>query len=95
MNRKIRAQARKDRKKKVLEELDKDLDVRDQWLGIKGLKSTCTPIAFCRKDENGKHIPMNQRVEEAAKYLGTKQWAAQADRSSEISKRKITRKAGI
>ena len=31
LNSKIRTQARKDRKKRVLDELDKDLDVRDQW----------------------------------------------------------------
>ena len=92
LNSKIRTQARKDRKKRVLDELDKDLDVRDQWLGLKRMKSTHVPRSFCRKDQHGKHIPMNMRAEEAASYLEGKQWGVQADKTAGIRRDKITYK---
>ena len=79
----LRKMERKDRKKRVLDELDKDLDIRDQCLGIKRLKSTYTPRSFCRKDEKGNHIPMNKRAEEAASYLDKTQWGQQEDKSEE------------
>ena len=78
----------------ILEELDRELDVRDQWLGIKRLKSTYVPQSFCRRDEEGNHIPMNMRAEEAAKYLETKQWAEVEDNTDKIYRRKITGKNG-
>ena len=72
-----------------MEELDKDLDVWGQWLGIKRLKSTYTPRSFCRKDDKGNHIPMNKRAEEAASYLDKVQWGQQEDKSTEIRREKI------
>lgn len=53
------------------------------------LKNEYTPNAFCRKDEEGKHIPMGNRADEAAKYLESKQWAEVEDKSDQRSSRKL------
>ena len=50
------------------------------------------PHSFCRKDYNGNHIPMTKRAAEAAKYLETKQWAHEADKTDQIFRNKAVGK---
>ena len=57
-----------------METLEKDLDVRDKWLGIKRLKSTYRPMPYDRNDETGKHVRKKERAVFAARYLKIKQW---------------------
>ena len=45
-----------------METLDKDLDRRDTWLGIRRLKSEYKPQPYHRKTKDGKHIKMNNRA---------------------------------
>ena len=71
----LKKSKRKDRRNLLLEAVSKDLDVRSQWLGLRQLKKTYTGNPFSRKTANGKHISMNQRANETAKFLATKIWS--------------------
>eukprot|EP00975_Prorocentrum_lima_P054123 11351431-Prorocentrum_lima.AAC.1 len=54
--------------------VDKDLDVRDIWCGIRMLKSAYSPSPYCRRDSTG-HIGPSAVAERAADHLEKKQWA--------------------
>ena len=45
-----------DRQEYVLEIIDKDLDVRDKWAGIRELKKPYKPIPYAQKTNDGRKI---------------------------------------
>ena len=62
-----------DKRQHILDAVDKDLDVRDRWLGIRELKSKYNPILYHNKDKEGKHLSWTQRAQKAAEYLSQQQ----------------------
>ena len=74
LTRQFKKQKRKDKTEQILETLDKDLDCRDQWLGIRRIKTEYKPNPYHRSTKDGKHIRAEERAEEAAKYLHKHQW---------------------
>ena len=74
---------RQDRTNTVIKTLDKDLDIRDKWLGIRQLKQEYQPNPYARKTKEGKHIPQHQRAQRAAEYLATEQWGKKRKRTDE------------
>ena len=74
LNQDFKKQKRRDRTEQILETLDKDLDCRDQWMGIKRLKEQYQPNPYHRKTKEGTHIKKEERAKEAAKYLSKEQW---------------------
>ena len=63
-----------DKSKDVMRSVDKDLDVRYRWLGIKAMKNQYQPRTYHSKDKNGKHINMYRRAQEAATYWAEEIW---------------------
>ena len=51
--------------RKLFETLDKDLDIREKWLGIRQLKAEYRPTPYSRKTKEGEHIRMEERAEKA------------------------------
>ena len=62
---------RKDRRKRLLDMVDKDLDVRDRWMGISYLKKGYQPIPYTIKDDKGKRVAVGNKAHEAANFLAT------------------------
>ena len=63
-----------DKKKRQLEMIDKDLDERDIWMGIRTMANEYKPRPYSRKRKNGEPVPLEQIAEEAAKYLHEEHW---------------------
>lgn len=64
-----------DRRENILNTIERDLDVREQWLGIRQLENKFTPHPYSRNDHiTGEHIHTRSRPQKAADYLKTKQW---------------------
>ena len=66
-----------------MDTLDKDLDVRDKWLGIRQLKQEYQPHTYARTTKDGQHIPQKERAQKAAEYLATDQWGRKRKRENE------------
>ena len=64
----------------IMDTLDKDLDVRDKWLGIRQLKQEYQPHTYARTTKEGYHIPQKERAQKAAEYLATEQWGRKRKR---------------
>ena len=48
-----------------MESVDKDLDVRSKWLGIRNLKTPYKPIPYCLKsEENGRKINIAKKIKQ-------------------------------
>ena len=65
----LRTRMRKDRRKRLLDMVDKDLDVRDRWMGIRYLKKGYQPIPYRIKDEEDKRVAVGNKAHEAANFL--------------------------
>ena len=63
LTKKIKKHMRIDRNKDVMRSVDKDLDVRDRWLGIKGMKNSTNQehITATTRMETHKHIQKSTR----------------------------------
>ena len=79
LTKEIRKAIRQDKRRHLLETVDKDLDIRDRWLGIRMLRKGYEPIPLAMKNAAGKHVPMPRRAEEAAEFLATKIWGRPTD----------------
>ena len=72
---------REDKKQQTINELSKELYVRDRWMGIRRLKNEFKPIPYSRKRTNtGEHVGKDRIAEESAKYLATSQWKDNGER---------------
>lgn len=58
---------KKDKTNNILKTLDKDLDSRDQWMGIRYLKSEYKPQPYHRKDKQGRHISKKKQSKNGSK----------------------------
>ena len=47
---------------------------KHMWGTLRSLKKGYAPTPYGRKDPQGKHIPLKQIAEEAARYLSKHQW---------------------
>ena len=74
LNKRSRKSKKEDKTNMIIKTIDKDLDIRDRWLGIRQLKQECQPNPYARRTQEGKFIKQNQRAQEAANYFGKEQW---------------------
>ena len=75
INKCIKKEARKDRLRHTLATLDKSLDVKDRWLGIRKIKKPFTPAVYELRDKHGRPTPPCKHAEATADYLSNVQWA--------------------
>jgi len=68
---KIRICRRIDKTLESIDNLDKDLDLKDKWLGIKKLKTNTRHNLTRRKTKKGNPIPRHQLADFSAKQLQT------------------------
>ena len=68
-----RTEQRKDKTQTTLKTIDKDLDLRDQCLGIRKFKQEFKPIPYFKRDSEGNPVPRDQQAEGAARHLAQKQ----------------------
>ena len=74
LTRRIKCEARKDKRKFLLESLKESVDSRSQWKAIKNLKKKSTPNFTKLKDKDGNRVGPHRRAEAIAEYLSDVQW---------------------
>eukprot|EP00973_Karenia_brevis_P022307 3069330-Karenia_brevis.AAC.1 len=62
----IKSRLRQDKKQHILNTVRHELDVRDNWAGIRALKREYTPLPYNRKDPQGNIVAQGSRAETAA-----------------------------
>ena len=62
LTKKIRKDRKQDIKEHTVKTPDKNLDLRDRWLGTRQLKSNFAPTPYHNRDKQGKHIPWKDRA---------------------------------
>ena len=67
----------------IIKTIDKDLDIRDRWLGIRQLKQEYQPNPYARRTPGGQFIKQNQRAQQAANYFSKEQWGNKRKEHSE------------
>ena len=86
-----------DKTNRIMNTIDKDLDIRDKWLGIRQLKKEYQPNPYARTNRKGTFIRQDQRAQEAAKYFSKEQWGKRKRKEEDEEERdkiirtKITR----
>ena len=83
---------RQDRNEMVSKWVEEDLDIRDQWAGVKRQRTEYKPRPFERRDKNGNEIKLTEQAEATATYLTDKQWGAnnkEREMADQISNRKL------
>ena len=78
LSKEYRESRKQDKQEHVLDTLNKDLDLRDRWLGIEQLKSKYSPTPYHNKDRQGQHIRYDQRADKAAEHVSRTQWSKTA-----------------
>ena len=63
LTKRIRKSHKADKKKYASELVDKEMDVRDRYAGLKYLKKSHAPRPYAFKDRQWRHIPMAQAAE--------------------------------
>ena len=76
LKREVAKRAKKDKKLYYEEIVDHQMCSRQQWKGIKEIKSDFAPKVYARCDMHGNPVPLDQRADAAADYLEHKQWTA-------------------
>ena len=71
---KISKSIRKDRRKHEAEMIGPELDIRDQFMGLRRLRKPYVPVPLSIKDSQGKHVPLHRRAQFAAEFLGKEIW---------------------
>ena len=71
---KISKSIRKDRRKHEAEMIGPELDIRDQFMGLRRLRKPYVPVPLSIKDSQGKHVPLHRRAQFAASFLGKEIW---------------------
>ena len=77
LNQEIENQRRREKKIKTLESVDKDLDLRDRYLGLRRLKGEYKPMPYCLKKEEGgekRSVKKAEKAEFCANGLQEKFW---------------------
>ena len=74
LDKRFRKSKREDKTNMIIQTLDKDLDIRDRWMGIRALKQEYQPNPYARRTTEGEHITQKQRAQKAAEYLSEEQW---------------------
>ena len=73
-NKYIRKTSKKEKKERVHRAINKDLDLRSNFLGLRQLKRKYEPIPYVIRFKNGKKVPFHQREEAAADYYENNVW---------------------
>lgn len=70
----LKKQRKKDKIKAITESLNKDIDIRDRWLGLRQLKKGYQINPFAIKNEEGQRISKENIAEEIAIHLENTTW---------------------
>ena len=76
LTKKIKKEAKNDKKRHILEQLKDTLPSREQWAGIKIIKKKRTPNFTKMKDKDGNRVGPRGRAGAVADYLHAVQWKA-------------------
>ena len=79
LNKDIRKRARRDRDSQIEKWVTEDLDIRDQWIGIKRQKLDYKPRPFDKRDKHGNRVTIAEQAEAMADYLEQRQWQKHDD----------------
>ena len=67
-NKQLKKAKRRDERREVLESVAGELDIRDKWLGIRWMKKQFSQKSYCRTDEQGRHIPRENKRRPAQRF---------------------------
>ena len=76
-----------ERKEFIHVTIDKDLDVRSKWAGIRQLKTPYKPIPYAQKRKGGTQIRVKDRAEEAATFSNKKSGTTREKRETQKEKK--------
>ena len=82
LNKEIGQMAKKDKQNHLIEQFNEnpiDINKKNLWKAVKGLRTKFTPQYVQMKNESGIHVPLNQRAETIAQYLENKHWKNDLD----------------
>ena len=65
---------RKDKRKYEAEMIGPNLDIRDQYMGLRNLRKPFVPCPLSMKNKHGQHVPLYQRAQCAAEFLRDQIW---------------------
>ena len=87
----LKRQRKKDKQTAITESLNKDIDVRDRWLGLRQLKKGYQVTPYAIKNKEGKRVSKDNIAEEVAEHLANNTWNNTEAEGKEhlISNRKI------
>ena len=74
----IKKNITKEKRQRLLKMISKDLDPRDQWMGLKMLRKGYNPLPISLRNEAGEKITLRNRANAAADFLATKIWGSTA-----------------
>lgn len=69
-----RKQRKEDRTERVKKTIEKDLDLRDRWMGIRNIQKEYKAHPYNRSLKDGAHVKLKNRAEGAAEYLREERW---------------------
>ena len=81
---KISKAIRKDRRKHEAEMIGPDLDIRDQFMGLRKLRKPFVPTPLSMKNMKGQHVPLYQRAQCAAEFLRDQIWGEAHNNPQEL-----------
>ncbi len=74
VNRKIKKEAKKDKRAHRIKEMEEGIRLKEKWNGIKKERKIFTPNHTKQQDIRGNRIPLGQRAKATAEYLREIQW---------------------
>ena len=74
----------------IAEWVNEEYDIRDQWLGVKRIKSEYSPTPYKTQNMNKEDITLTQTAEATAEYLEKKQWGCKGDEDENKHNQKKT-----
>ena len=69
INKYIKQLKPKEKEQRIRESIDKDLDLRDKFLGIRQLKKPYQTLPYIFKDKDGRNVRYQNRAKAASEYL--------------------------
>ena len=75
----LKIEVRKEKRQQILKMVSQELDIRDQWMGLKMLRKGFNPLPPTIRNSEGNKVGLNNRAAAAATFLATKIWGSSND----------------
>ena len=91
LRRAVTRSIRADKRRHTAGMVNKDIDERDLYMGLRHLRKAFVAVPLGMKDKTGKHVHFKDRAQKAAEFLGTEIWGKQDNDNSEQPRTPLTK----